>query len=137
MNERELDTKIEKSLLNDWVDAETNHIDVVASWENLCSTYDALRFTDPLTDEERLGEFKWIVQYMNAFLTKIRTKLLTCQDEMTMIELLQESFTPTGKMELNDRRALAYQKLKQQWIMSTIMKLKMMQENMEEFAKGN
>lgn len=128
MNERVSPISIEKSSLNDWVDTETRHIDVVASWESMCSTYDALRFTDPLSDAVRLGEFKWIVHHMNAFLTKIRNKLMTCKDGDSMIEVLQASFTPTGKMELSERKALAYQKLKQQWVMSAITKLTMMSE---------
>lgn len=136
MSEQGSGTDVGKTLLNDWVDAETGHIDVVASWENMCSTYEALKFTDPLSDEERIGEFKWVVQYMNSFLTKIRTKLLTCRDADSMIEVLQGSFTPMGKMELNDRKALAYQKLRQQWIMTSIMKLRTMAEEAEETERS-
>lgn len=125
MNERVLDTK---SSLYDFIDAETTRIDIVASWENLCGTYDVLRFTDPITDTERLEEFKWIVHQMNMFLTRIRTKLLTCRDVEAMIDLLSRSYVPAGKMELNERRALAYQKLKQQWLSSIITRLTMMEE---------
>ena len=56
--------------VRDWVEEETRHIDVVASWESLCDTYEALRFSDPMTDAERLDEFKWVVQQMNVFLSK-------------------------------------------------------------------
>ena len=80
--------------IRDWVDEETRHIDVVASWESLCDTYDTLRFTDPLSDAERLEEFRWIVQQMNSFLTKIRTKLLSCKDMEAMVDMLTASFTP-------------------------------------------
>lgn len=112
--------------IRDWVDEETRHIDVVASWESLYDTYDMLRFTDSLSDAERLEEFKWIVQQMNSFLTKIRTKLLSCKDVETMIEALGTSFTPAGKMELSSRRTLAYQKLKQQWLRTEMMRLSTM-----------
>lgn len=116
--------------IRDWIDEETRHIDVVASWESLCDTYDALRFTDQLSDAERLEEYKWIVQQMNAFLSKIRTKLLSCKDMEAMIEMLGKSFTPTGKVELSTRRSLVYQKLRQQWVRTTAMKLQTMR--MEE-----
>lgn len=116
--------------IRDWIDEETRHIDVVASWESLCDTYDALRFTDQLSDAERLEEYKWIVQQMNAFLSKIKTKLLSCKDMEAMIEMLGASFTPTGKVELSTRRSLVYQKLRQQWIRTTVMKLQTMR--MEE-----
>lgn len=120
--------------IRDWVDEETRHIDVVASWESLCDTYDALRFTDPLSDAERLEEFRWIVQQMNSFLTKIRTKLLSCKDMETMAEVLGMSFVPSGKVELSTRRALVYQKLRQQWVRTEIARIQTMvaQEEMEE-----
>ena len=40
--------QVSSTSMRDWVDEETRHIDVVASWESLCDTYDALRFTDQL-----------------------------------------------------------------------------------------
>jgi len=116
----------------DWVDEETRHIDVVASWESLCDTYDALRFTDQLSDADRLEEYKWIVQQMNSFLTKIRTKLLTCRDVEAMVEMLGTSFTPMGKMDLSARRALVYQKLRQQWVRTTMARLQAMVPQEEE-----
>ena len=117
--------------IREWVDEETRHIDVVASWESLCDTYDALRFTDPLSDAERLEEFRWIVQQMNVFLTKIRTKLLSCKDMEAMVEMLGTSFTPSGKMDLSTRRSLVYQKLKQQWVRTTMMRITQMMETEE------
>ena len=112
--------------LHDWIDEETRHIDVVASWESLCDTYDTLRFTDRLSDDERLEEFKWIVQQMNVFLTKVRSKLLSCRDMEAMEEVLGMSFTPSGRMDLSTRRSLVYQKLKQQWVRTELMRLQTM-----------
>lgn len=123
-----LDTRID---IHDWIEIETTHIDVVASWESLCDTYDTLRFTDPLSDIERLDEFKWIVQQMNSFLTKMRTKLLSCRDLSTMIEALSSSMQPAGRMDLSARKALVYQKLRQQWIRMAIMRLQVMAQEME------
>lgn len=119
--------------IGDWIDGETRHIDIVASWENLCDTYDTLRFTDPLSDAEKLEEFKWIIQQMNSFLTKMRTKLLSCKDMESMVEMLGMNLSPSGKMDLGARRALVYQKLRQQWVMTEIARLQTMlaQEGME------
>lgn len=99
-----------------WVEEETERIDVVASWESLCDTYETLKLSDPLSDAERLEEYKWIVQQMNIFLSKMRTKLLSCKDLEAMGLALGASLTPTGKVELGSRRALVYQKLRQQWV---------------------
>jgi hypothetical protein len=69
---------------------------------------------------------------MNSFLTKIRTKLLSCKDLEAMIEVLGLSYTPAGKMDLSARRSLVYQKLKQQWIRTEIARIKtMMLQEME------
>ena len=120
--------------IKDWIESETRHIDVIASWESLCDTYDALRFTDHLSDAERLEEYKWIVQQMNSFLTKIRTKLLSCKDLEAMVEALKASYTPAGKIDLSARRALVYQKLRQRWMGTMINQLMAMleQQEMEE-----
>lgn len=118
-----------------WIDSETRHVDLVASWENLCDTYDALRFTDQLSDDERLEEYKWIVQQMNAFLTKVRAKLLSCKDEDAMMDALASIQPPTS---LSSRKALVYQKLRQQWVRTTVSRLQMMMptEDMEEEQDG-
>ncbi len=129
MNEQVLVTK---SSVHDWIDYETRHVDVVASWESMCSAYDSLRFNDELSDMERLEEFKWITHNMNTFLTKVRTKLLSCEDSDAMQEVLQRALHPSGKMELPDRKTLAYHKLKQQWIMTMMSKVKMFDDNEEE-----
>ena len=121
--------------IRDWVEDETRHIDVVASWESLCDTYETLRFTDPLSDAERLEEFRWIVQQMNSFLTRMRSKLMSCKDMDAMLELLRASFTPAGKVDLSSRRALVYQKLRQQWV-STAMSGVMIMMEMEEEQDG-
>lgn len=129
--------QVSTTSIREWVDDETRHIDVVASWESLCDTYETLRFTDPLSDAERLDEFKWIVQQMNAFLTKVRSRLLTCKDQDAMMEVLGISMTPTGKVELGTRKALVYQKLKQQWLRTMMMRLQvMMQETRTEEQDG-
>lgn len=117
--------------IREWVEDETRHIDVVASWENLNETYDALRLNDPLSDAERLEEYKWIVQQMNSFLTKMRTRMLSCKDVEAMTEMLVQSFTPAGKVDLSARRALVYQKLRQQWIRTEMMRLQTMVAQME------
>ena len=118
--------------LREWVEEETRHIDVVASWESLNDTYDALRLTDPLSDTERLEEYKWIVQQMNSFLSKIRTKLLSCKDIEAMTEMLAKSINPIGKVELAERKSLVYQKLRQRWMMTKISELSLMQAQQEE-----
>lgn len=119
-------------LLHDWIDAETRPLDVVASWESLCDAYRALEFSDPISDTVRLEEFKWIIKEMNKFLTRMRTKLMPCREIDDAIQALLESFTPTGKVTIEGRRSLAYQKLRQRWITQAINQLSQMNQEMME-----
>lgn len=123
---------VEKNLLHDLVEKETRALDVVASWESLCNTYRVLEFSDPLSDTVRLEEFKWIIKEMNKFLTRIRTKLMTCRTFETTRVALRQSFTPTGKVNIDGRRALAFQKLRQSWITQMIIQLDTMEQNQIE-----
>lgn len=132
MNEQ---ASVTKDLLHDWVDEQTRHLDVVASWESLCSTYEVLRFSDPLSDTVRLEEFKWIIKEMNKFLTRMRQVLIPIGNPRDMISALRRSFTPTGKVAIEGRRSLAFQKLRQRWIQQMIVQLEQIQP-MEEDQDG-
>lgn len=125
MNEQE---SITKDLLHDWVDRETRQLDLVASWEELLNTYDVLRFIDPISDTVRLEEFKWIIREMNKFLSRMRSKLLSARGFDSMRIILLHSLNPTGKVTIDGRRALAYQKLRQTWILRSINQLSMLEQ---------
>lgn len=118
---RSVSSDMEKDLLHDWVEEETRQLDVVASWESLCDTYRALEFSDPLSDTVKLEEFKWIIREMNKFLTRMRSKLMSCKDLAATMDLLEGSFVPTGKVNIDGRRSLAYQKLRQRWVTRMLM----------------
>lgn len=130
-----LSNEVEKDVLHDWVEQETRALDVVASWETLCDVYRALEFSDPLSDTVRLEEFKWIIKEMNKFLTRMRSKLMLCKDSKTMVDVLTMSFTPTGKVNIDNRRALAYQKLRQRWINIMIQTLMMKKEEEQDGSR--
>lgn len=123
---------IEKSVLHDWAEGETRALDVVASWESLCDTYRALEFTDPIGDTVRMEEFKWIIAEMNKHLSRARKKLLTCRDPLSMQEALMDMFTPTGKVNISDRKSLAYHKLRQRWVMQMLVNLEELASRMNE-----
>lgn len=117
-----------KDALHDWIDRETSPLDVVASWENLCSTYRDLEFSDPISDSVKLEEFKWIIKEMNKSLTRARKKLMTCKDVDAVQMALQEMFIPTGTVNIEGRRSLAYQKLRQRWIQMMLYNLPILEE---------
>lgn len=110
--------------LLDWIDAETKHLDVVASWENLCSTYENLRFSDVISDANRLEEFKWIIKEMNKFLTRARSALLKQTEPDQMMYSLMEMYKTPSQVKIVDRKSVTYQKLRQIWIDQMITNLK-------------
>ncbi len=110
---------------------------MVASWESLCDTYRALEFSDPLSDSVKLEEYKWIIREMNKFLSRMRGKLRTCKDADAMRDFLQSSMTPTGKVNIDGRRSLAYQKLRQRWIVRMLMILDEMMQTIATTMEGD
>lgn len=111
----EQDLTSDSSLL-EWIEIETRPVDLVASWESLCDVYERLKFTDVISDNERLEEFKWIIHRMNTFLTKMKNQLIHCKNLDAAINLLKANMIPVGAVNLDSRQTLAYQKLRQQWI---------------------
>ena len=69
-----------EDLLTKWVIEQTRHLDLVASWETLLDVYATLGFTDPINDNSRLDEFKWIIRETNKFLTRMRNGLNKAKD---------------------------------------------------------
>lgn len=120
--------------LQDWVDAETRALDVVASWETLCDAYHALEFADPISDTVRLEEFKWIIKQLNGHLARARKKLLACENPEAMREVLASMYSPSGDVKLTGRTDLAYHKLRQRWISQMLATLDMMEAEALERA---
>lgn len=127
---------IEKSVLHDWVEDECRALDVVASWETLCDVYRTLEFSDSISDTARMEEYQWIIAEMNKHLTRARTKLLSCQDPESMVEVLEKMFSSTGTRVTN-RQSLTYHKLRQIWVRQMIAQLKGMMAEKEEDQDGH
>lgn len=125
------------AFLNSWIDRSTQHIDMIASWERLVSIYDQLSFIDALTDQDRMGEFGDIVREVNRFLSKMRKKLGTAKDIESAIDLLSDSYSVGRNVTINTRQAIAFQKLKQQWIAQGIAELRAAEEMMAEDSEDD
>lgn len=124
------------NVLQEWINSSTLQLDLVASWEELCDTYDLLRFSDELTDSQRLEEYKWIIHQVNKFLTGIRKKLIEAQSYDQAMKILVDNLVPKGDSNITERRALVYQKMRQRWILIAIQQIQEMQSKTEEQVKG-
>lgn len=107
----------ETNFLNQWIDRSTRHIDMVASWERLVDIYDQLSFVDSLTDQDRMSEFGDIVREINRFLSRMRKKLSTAKDIDAALCILSDSYGIGKNVVIDTRTSIAFQKLKQQWVM--------------------
>lgn len=67
----------EQGLLQMWIEQEIQLLDLSASWIELLDTYRTLGFTDPISDADRIREFKAIVSSLNtSFMGKIGKDLV-------------------------------------------------------------
>lgn len=122
--QRVLTGSSEEALVRDWAEVECRHLDVVASWETLCEVYDALRFSDPMTDATRTEEFRWIIAEVNKFLTRVKKKLDSCKTLEAALTVLEESLEVTGQVSLDARKKIAYHKLRQRWVLNAAMQVR-------------
>ena len=110
----------ESVILAEWAEIECRHIDLIASWETLMSVYDALGFIGPDTDDAKLAEFKQIITEMNKFLTRMKNGLSNASTAETAVEYLLSNLYSTEMVKIKNRPGIAYNKLKQQWVMHSI-----------------
>lgn len=113
----------ESVILARWAEEECRHLDLIASWEDLMSIYDALRFDGPDSDEQRLDEFKFIIAELNRFLTRMRNGLARTRGIDDAIEFLVRHVNTMDVSAIEGRKQIAYNKMKQQWVRRSIMVL--------------
>lgn len=111
-------------VLAEWADRECRHLDLIASWEELLSVYAAMGFRGPDTDDQQLVEFKAVITELNKFLTRMKNGLAKAQSVEAAIEFLSESAYATEMNQVKSRQGIAYNKLKQHWVMRSIMTLR-------------
>lgn len=118
-----------------FIDLETRHLDLVASWEILVGIYESMKFLDSLTDSMRMEEFRWIIKETNKFLTRAKTAMQECvkrMDAQGCLDWLIAQYNQRDSNNVSERKQLVYQKLKQDWMAKTAAKLAMKIQEMEE-----
>ncbi len=117
----------------EWVDEECRHLDLVASWTTLVEQYQGCSFTDNITDQQRLMEFKQVIKETNKFLTRMRNALSKVADVDSAVEVLIKQFDSKDTENIVERWQLLYNMLKQSWIRTHVQQLQdMKQEDRED-----
>ena len=99
--------------------------------------YDSCRFTDGITDQQRLMEFKQVIKETNKFLTRMRNALSKVADIDSAIEVLIKQFDSKDTENIVERWQLLYNMLKQSWIRTHIQQLQDMNDQREEHDEWN
>ena len=113
----------ESTILAEWAERECRHLDLIASWETLLSVYETLGFQGPESDDMRLTEFKTIITEINKFLTRMKNGLARTRDIEDAIEFLTGHVNTADMTGVNSRSSIAYNKLRQRWILQSISTL--------------
>lgn len=122
----------EEGILNRWIDEQTRHLDLVASWPKLCSTYEELGFSDDIDDETRVSEFKFVIGETNKMLSRMRRELASAQDVEAAILYLQDRYVKNSNAQVKDRKSVVYQAFKQSWMQTAIVQLMEINEQFQE-----
>jgi hypothetical protein len=110
----------ESRILADWAEKECQHVDLIASWETLLAVYDVLGFDGPDNDEIKLAEFKQVVGELNKFLTRMKNGINKSATISDAVEFLMSYSSTTDMTGIRTRSSVAYNKLKQRWIVQSI-----------------
>ena len=91
--------------------------DFQAMWFVLNNKYSALEFTDTITDEQRIAEYKWIVQQFRKYLSSKKEVILhDCQTADEML-VLTDNWLNVANEYGNDRKTIVYNFVRDDWIL--------------------
>lgn len=100
--------------LNDWIEEVTVRTNVIASWTLLNYTYKELGFTDVIPDQQRIDEYKTVIQMFNKFLAEVKTKMIKANDLEGLKQTLLAEYEP--KNTVKERTQVVFQKMKFNWL---------------------
>ncbi len=84
-------------------------------WFLLNDQYKALGFTDPLTDVERISEYKWIVQQLRKYMFSKQDIILGCDSVDGMIEVVDNLIGSSAEYG-DDRKKIVYNFMRDHWL---------------------
>lgn len=84
-------------------------------WSTLNAMYDELRFDDKITDNQRIDEYRWIVQQLRKYMFSKQDDILGCQSLEDMIDKVDSLISNAAEYG-EDRKHIAYNFLRDQWL---------------------
>lgn len=88
------------------------------------SVYTGLQFQDKLTDAERIAEYKYITQQLRKYISGRQEPILSCGGDLEQMLRTVEAWLSDAPEYGDDRKSLAYNFLRDEWIMETYNRIK-------------
>ena len=91
--------------------------DFQSMWFVLNSKYKALDFHDDISDDIRIGEYKYIVQQLRKYMSNHQEEILNdCDSPEMMLDAIDYLLTKAGEYG-NERKEIAYNFIRDDWLM--------------------
>lgn len=89
--------------------------DFEGMWLELKNMYEYLGFTDELTDEQRISEFKWITQQLRKYISTKQDKVLSCETIEDMVAVV-ENYIANAEEYGSTRPMVVYNFMRDHWL---------------------
>lgn len=109
--------------------------DFEGMWFIIKNQYDELGFTDPMTDQQKIDEYKWIVQQLRKFMFTKQDDVLSCDSLESMVACV-EKMIGNAEEYGDERKKVVYNFMRDHWLYELkdhlTMLLYELQEEVEE-----
>ena len=114
-----------------------DHFDVrdfVGMWPAISAKYEFMKFSDPLTDVQRIEEFSYIHEQLCKFISKKKTTFLKYADDPKKMQELVQQTLGSAKEKSLVRKELVYIALRDEWLVSlyTLLDMIIMEKAVED-----
>ena len=101
------------------VESQFRLTDFRTMFDILNSLYEAMKFHDDLSDAERIAEYKYVTQQLRKYISGRQVAILDCGSDLDKMLLTVESWLSDAPEYGDDRKTLAYNFLRDEWILET------------------
>lgn len=89
--------------------------DFEGMWFTLKSMYSDLGFTDDITDQQRIDEYKWIVQQLRKYMFSKQDEILACDNLTEMVAKVDDLIGKADEYG-DERKKVVYNFLRDHWL---------------------
>jgi len=90
--------------------------DFESMWYLLSEQYTRLGFTDPLTDQQKIDEYKWIVQQLRKYMFSKQDAILSCNSIGEMIDAVDAMIGNSAEYG-EERKKVVYNFMRDHWLL--------------------